>query len=299
MAFSESEQSLASGPPHLLAGPAPGPLVGDERVVAAGAGGWAQLDEVLDAKPLARSSRIQSPWPRWNSTVGSSGHSKRCMPNCGRSRRSVAGMPSWSGTHIISRALLPRNTSSPPGRSRRAASGIRRYGSAHTAAPYSLMTRSKAPSRNGTCSPVARRSGKLSSNSSWNSRAIRSCPGVGSTPTARAPRRASQADTYAVPQPISTVWAPSRCRGRRAASDSGTSNMPQVGSAAVHCRCPVSGRMRAVRSCRRVGQTYGGVERPFGTPGGDPRPVPPPFVPTGTLPTWGTGALGLGERSRS
>ena len=39
-----------------------------------------------------RSSRIQSPWARWNSTdSGSSGQTMRCMPNIGRLSRSSAG----------------------------------------------------------------------------------------------------------------------------------------------------------------------------------------------------------------
>ena len=49
------------------------------------------------ARPPRRSSRIMSPWPRWNSTELSSGHSNRCMPKYGRSSRSVAGRPSSSG----------------------------------------------------------------------------------------------------------------------------------------------------------------------------------------------------------
>ncbi len=42
-----------------------------------------------------RSSRIMSPWPRWNSTASSSGQSKWCIPKYGRSSRSVASRPSW------------------------------------------------------------------------------------------------------------------------------------------------------------------------------------------------------------
>jgi hypothetical protein len=88
--------------------------------------------------------------------------------------------------------------------------------------------------RNG--SPAARTSGNLSPNSSWNCRAMSSWPGVGSTPTERAPRRTSHADTYAVPQPSSAARTPSTCTGRSWTSDSGIPNSPQRGSAADHCR---------------------------------------------------------------
>ena len=49
-------------------------------------------------------------------------------------------------------------------------------------------------------------------------------------PTGRAPRRASQAETYAVPQPSSIVSCPATS-GRIRASDSGMPQMPQCGSA--------------------------------------------------------------------
>ncbi len=87
------------------------------------------------------------------------------------------------------------NTSRPPGRSSRAACGIQRYGSHQTAAPYSLITRSAHPSRNGTRSASACSSGNARSNSACIARAVASCRVEVSTPTGRAPRRASHADT--------------------------------------------------------------------------------------------------------
>ncbi len=54
------------------------------------------------SNPWSRSSRIQSPWARWNSTESSSGHSNRCIPKLGRSRRSPAGTSSSSGAQSIS-----------------------------------------------------------------------------------------------------------------------------------------------------------------------------------------------------
>ena len=57
-----------------------------------------------------------------------------------------------------------------------------------------------------------------------------SCASELSIPTGRAPRRASHADTYAVPQPSSIVSSPSTVSGRTPSCDSGTSQMPQDGS---------------------------------------------------------------------
>ena len=154
-----------------------------------------------------------------------------------RSEEAIAHLlPLLVGVAEHQERAVSRNTRSPPGRRRRAASGIQRYGSAQIAAPYSLMTRSKACSRSGTCSPTASTSGNHSLCSSWNCRAIRSCPGVGSTPTGMAPRRASQADTYAVPHPSSTVLVPLTSAGKMPATDSGTWKLPQVGSGSDHCR---------------------------------------------------------------
>lgn len=53
--------------------------------------------------------------------------------------------------------------------------------------------------------------------------------GVGSTATARAPRRASHDETYAVPHPSSTVRRPSRWSGSRPTSDSSIPKMPHLG----------------------------------------------------------------------
>ena len=58
------------------------------------------------------------------------------MPNAGRSKRSPAATPSSTGMHSVIKKELVRNTSWPPGRSRRAASGTHRCGSAHRHAPY-------------------------------------------------------------------------------------------------------------------------------------------------------------------
>ena len=66
-----------------------------------------------------------------------------------------AGTPSSSGTQSMSNDELPRNMSSPPGRSTRAASGIQRYGSLQIAAPYSLTAKSKHSAGNGNSSAIA------------------------------------------------------------------------------------------------------------------------------------------------
>ena len=101
-----------------------------------------------------------------------------------------------------------RKISRPPGRRRRAASGIQRYGSHQMLAPYSLIARSNEASGRGTASALASMSGKDRPCSAWSARAVSSWAGVMSTPTGRAPRRASHAETYAVPQPSSIVSRP-------------------------------------------------------------------------------------------
>src|SRR5215831_12951784 len=78
-----------------------------------------------------------------------------------------------------------------------------------------------------------------------------------STPTGRAPRWASHAETYPLPQPNSTATSPARPAGSTGNRDWGMRQIPQYGSAAAH-------RERAYRSnqadmcsshCRRVTAT--------------------------------------------
>src|SRR5688500_5947800 len=73
-----------------------------------------------------------------------------------------------------------------------------------------------------------------------------------STPTGRAPRRASQAETYAVPQPSSTTSLPSNA-GRTCTSASGPCQMPHVISSAAQApraRAPVCSALDFVQSSR-------------------------------------------------
>ena len=83
-------------------------------------------------------------------------------------------------------------------------------------------------------------SGKWRSCSSWSERAVLSCSAELSMPVGRAPRRASQADTYAVPQPSSMTSMPVTSSGRVLSSVSGTPKMPQVISFVAHERRPDS-----------------------------------------------------------
>ena len=73
--------------------------------------------------------------------------------------------------------------------------GIQRYGSHQRAAPYSEIATSKLASRNGVRSASAWTRGNRRSNSPWNDRAVASCRPELSSPTGRAPRRASQHET--------------------------------------------------------------------------------------------------------
>src|SRR5215211_6111815 len=69
-----------------------------------------------------------------------------------------------TGTHRANSGEGRRNTSRPPGHSRRAASGIHRWGSHHSEAPYSLIAKPKLWSWNGTRSALASTSGKSTPN---------------------------------------------------------------------------------------------------------------------------------------
>jgi hypothetical protein len=76
-------------------------------------------------------------------------------------------------------------------------------------------------------------------------------------PTTSAPRRASHAETYAVPQPSSIARFPARSSGNSRRSDSGTFQIPQSGSAcaqlrsagATYCSAHSSQTARLRRTC--------------------------------------------------
>ena len=102
-------------------------------------------------------------------------------------------------------------------------------------APYSETARSKLSEGSGTSSALASTSGKARPVSCWQRRAVASWAGVTSTPMGRAPRRASQAETYAVPQPSSTTSSPLRSPSVPRPS-SRTPHTPQVISCSAHFR---------------------------------------------------------------
>jgi len=84
-------------------------------------------------------------------------------------QRSLSGSSPASGAQRIAIAELTRNTSRPPGRSSRAASGIQAYGSHQMLAPYSEIAKSKLASGYGTRSALPCSSSKSMPNSvcSW------------------------------------------------------------------------------------------------------------------------------------
>ena len=94
-------------------------------------------------------------------------------------------------------------------------------------APYSEMARSKLASARGARSALAWISGNRSPNWSCSRRAVASCAAELSRPTGRAPRRASQAETYPVPQPSSMLSRPASSAGSTPASASGMFQSPQ------------------------------------------------------------------------
>ena len=107
-------------------------------------------------------------------------------------------------------------------------------------APYSLMARSKLASGSGTVSALPWMSGNSRSCSAWSALAVLSYSSELSIPVTLAPRRASQADRYAVPQPSSITSRPARSSGSARSSDSGILKMPQVNSSRAQARRPGS-----------------------------------------------------------
>ena len=90
-------------------------------------------------------------------------------------------------------------------------------------------------SGSGTSSALAWMSGNSSPCSRCIRRAVASWASVTSTPVGRAPARASQAETYAVPQPSSTTSIPAT-PGSAPISLSGTSNIPQLNAGRAQLR---------------------------------------------------------------
>ena len=148
----------------------------------------------------------------------------------------------------MSSTELTRKISWPPGRSSRAASGIQAYGSHQMLAPYSEIARSKLASANGACSALPCTSGNRCPKRSWSWRAVASCAAELSSPAGQAPRRASQAETYPVPQPSSILSRPSRSPASTPAFASVTFQMPHAGSGSAHMRKPGSAYSAASRS---------------------------------------------------
>jgi hypothetical protein len=131
---------------------------------------------------------------------------------------------------------LRRKTRWPPGRSSLAASGIHFAGSHQIDAPYSEITRSKLAFGRPVSSAFASTKRSPSPNSASIRRAVSSCAGVTSTPTTRAPCRASHAPKYAVPQPSSTTSLPSNS-GSTPISPSRAWVVPQVISSSDQASC--------------------------------------------------------------
>src|SRR5207253_4292257 len=139
-----------------------------------------------------------------------------------------------SGMQIIVSVELRTDPSLPFDRSSRADSGIHAYGSHQIDAPYSEMAGSNAAPGRPVASAFASTSSRPSLYLMFSRRAVSSWAAVMSTPTTRrAPRRFSQAATYAVPQPSSTTSLP-RTSGRTPSLLSGVFQTPQEISGSFH-----------------------------------------------------------------
>ncbi len=107
-------------------------------------------------------------------------------------------------------------------------------------APYSEIATSKLASGRGTASALPWTSGNSTPKRSCMRRAVASCAAELSIPTGWAPRRASHAETYAVPQPSSIASRPASVAGNIPTSDSGTPQIPQEGSSLSQLRSPAA-----------------------------------------------------------
>ena len=139
-----------------------------------------------------------------------SGACRSTAAPCGRS----PGASASSGMQSMCSGALTRNRSRPPGRSSRAASGIQRAGRTRCSR-RTRRSRSRS-SRRGTARARRCRAGARTRRRAraCSPRAVSSCACELSMPTGRAPRRASHAETYAVPQPSSIASRPSRSSGQ-------------------------------------------------------------------------------------
>ena len=182
-------RSSPAGDPDLLAGPLLRPVGGDVRVVLVrlGVGGRLDLDQPLDLEAVRAQQVDPLAVREVELDADPSGHSKRCMPNCGAGRGAPSPAPSSSEQRIDERRVAeedeppagpqePSRLGDPAVRidpDRRAVLGddevdarVRQAGRRRRR-PRPAGTRSPSP-------PACRR-------------AVSSCAGVMSTPTGRAP----------------------------------------------------------------------------------------------------------------
>ena len=190
--------------------------------------------------PAGRGPRTRSPAGGGSSPRGRGGTRRPRRTTARGACRIGAGSSAWWPARrrcrertLMRTLLLPRNTSSPPGRRTHTASGIHRYGSAQMAAPYSLTARSKvAVGRREGTPPVHARAGSADRTPPAARRRSRAGSVWGRL--RRGTRRATPARTRRTPchTPSSTAPAPSTSAGSRCTSDSGTPKPRPAGSLA-------------------------------------------------------------------
>ena len=237
--------------PDLLARPLLRPLGGDEVVVLVRLGvlGRVELDQSLDARSRLAQELEQSPCGELELDLAVVRPLDPVQPALRPLQLLVA--PAVERGQSIESVELRRKTSSPPGRSSRAASGIHRYGSHQIEAPYSESARSNDASGSGTSSAFASIERELEPVLRCSRRAVSSCAGVTSTPTGRAPRRA------ATPRSTRCRSRARRrpCRRRRRARRARTPGSPQIPSRSRPARHARAGRARRVYSAFAFVQT--------------------------------------------
>ena len=224
-----------AGDPDLLGRPAMRPFRRHPLVARGGALGRLELVQRLDREAAAAQQRDELAVGQVELDRAVAPLERR-MPNCGSASASPEGS---SSSCIVSRTsgVLVRNHSHPPGRRRRAASGIHASGSHHRLAPYSEIAMSKESSGSGTASALPSMSGKSQAvlglqRARGRELLRRHVDADRSRAAARQPRRdvgraAAELDHVA---PVDL--------GQRARLASGISHVPQVISSSAQWRRP-------------------------------------------------------------
>jgi hypothetical protein len=227
------------GDPDFLHGPPSCPVGGGQLVVGVvgGIGRGVDLAQVLDGEAAGPQCRDPFPVAGMELRPALGGDQPACLPlraqqfppgGPGRFRTAHRGQDADRVEHQPpARPQQPGCLGDPAGRVAPQAGAALRYGQVEPAG------------RQRDIPASASMSGKTMRDRCWQRRAVESWAGVRSTPVGRAPRLASQAEKYAVPQPSSTTSRPATSPSTPSCC-SGTLNTPHVMSSAAQARSACS-----------------------------------------------------------